>query len=393
MKKLCVTLLLGMLLSCQFSWGEQIAYPLTSIARLVGNDHAHRDEILRAHTKVGDPLRVDCLFILGVFAHEAGHYDEARKNIQEAFDHYRESSSPEFVYIVGLASLGLMDIEVDSNYTLGIEKLEQSTSMIDSVQPGLKPAIAELYAEYSDNLYVAGNLKEANRMLKKAFALDPKCEGCRDTLKDLQNADTSPDYFNQQYKNLTRWNDETHLITVYLSTGEGLKDWKANNLELAKRALEQWSKASNQRFEFQIVNDPSLADVRFLWYEAYLKSADGVAIGMSIPNYSGTTLDKNDVVICLHDDHGRRLSTDEISTTILHELGHMLGIQGHSPNWGDVMASESVTSVISDRDIATLNRIYASTPTYTNPKGISLANYREQNLSAQEVGIIIPKVK
>jgi tetratricopeptide (TPR) repeat protein len=349
------------------------------------------EALLKAHIQPGDPLRANCLFFLGIKAHENNQMSEAKAYLEQALAHAQESVNPQFIQMVSLAALGVMDIEEDSNYTAGKTRIEQSLTLIDSVEPQFKPAIAELYATYADALYSTGHLVDANRMLKKAFVLDPDCEGCRMTLSDLQKADPGPDYFQTQLKELMRWNDETHLLRVYLSSGEGLKDWNPSNLNLAMLGLQKWEQASAQRFQFEVVTDPSLADVRLQWSELFIQSHDGNAIGMNIPDSIDTTLVKNDIVICLHDDLGRHLSQDEIGATVLHELGHMLGIQGHSPNWSDVMAASSVTNIISNRDIATLNRIYANKPVFTNPVGISLAQYRQQTLPVDKLGIIIPK--
>jgi hypothetical protein len=59
---------------------------------------------------------------------------------------------------------------------------------------------------------------------------------------------------------------------------------------------------------------------------------------------------------------GRIATRDEIHTTILHEMGHALGLGGHSPDPGDVMypsISGSIGEGLSDRDRATLKALYA----------------------------------
>ena len=382
---LCVSLLSG------FGWAAPPPVkPLNYRPSVIQISPNSDETVLLSHTKAGDPLRADAFLFLAIKTHSTEQMGNARNYLEQALAHCQESQNPKFIQMVSLAGLGLMDIEEDSNYTLGKQKIEQSLSLIDDVEPRLKPTIAELYASYSEALYATGHLSDANRMLKKAFVLDPNCDGCKQTLNDLKKADVRPDYFHTQFKDLMRWNDETHTVTVFLDTGVGLKDWNPNNLNLAKQDLQKWEIASNQRFQFQLVSDPSLADVRFKWIEPFIPSTDGSAIGMSIPEMIDSNLVKNDVVICLHDDMGKKLSQDEIDSTILHELGHMLGIQGHSPNWADVMASESVTNIISERDIVTLNRIYALKPTFTNPLGLSLAQCRLQTFSVDDAAIKIP---
>jgi len=59
------------------------------------------------------------------------------------------------------------------------------------------------------------------------------------------------------------------------------------------------------------------------------------------------------------------LSEEEMKKTCLHELGHAMGLQGHSTNNHDIMffaMSTTVWPVISRRDKATLFRVYEGYP-------------------------------
>ena len=52
----------------------------------------------------------------------------------------------------------------------------------------------------------------------------------------------------------------------------------------------------------------------------------------------------------------------DVYATVLHEMGHALGIGGHSPDQGDIMysrISQTATSGLSERDRATLAALYA----------------------------------
>ncbi|MBX9687103.1 MAG: matrixin family metalloprotease, partial [Candidatus Obscuribacterales bacterium] len=56
------------------------------------------------------------------------------------------------------------------------------------------------------------------------------------------------------------------------------------------------------------------------------------------------------------------LSDDKLRQTALHEVGHALGLNGHSSNPGDIMyfASVAVNSPqLSERDIKTLQLLYS----------------------------------
>ncbi len=73
------------------------------------------------------------------------------------------------------------------------------------------------------------------------------------------------------------------------------------------------------------------------------------------------------VRICTIDrETGKPLSEDDMKKTSLHELGHALGLRGHSSNNHDIMfysVSPTVWPVLSKRDKATLFRLYETYPT------------------------------
>lgn len=59
---------------------------------------------------------------------------------------------------------------------------------------------------------------------------------------------------------------------------------------------------------------------------------------------------------------GRVADLHDVYATVLHEMGHALGLGGHSPDPGDVMyesISRTATSGLSARDRATLTALYA----------------------------------
>lgn len=83
-------------------------------------------------------------------------------------------------------------------------------------------------------------------------------------------------------------------------------------------------------------------------------------------------------MISVQSKNGKPFAQNKIYGILLHEIGHVLGIAGHSPNDSDLMSAYSETITISARDIATLNKIYQSPNALTNPPNITLAEYRKQ---------------
>jgi predicted Zn-dependent protease len=69
---------------------------------------------------------------------------------------------------------------------------------------------------------------------------------------------------------------------------------------------------------------------------------------------------------------GTQVSAGDIHRTLRHEMGHALGIAGHSPNPEDIMyaLAPSTSQKLTDRDRETLRKLYAK------PNGTVLAGVR-----------------
>ncbi len=90
-------------------------------------------------------------------------------------------------------------------------------------------------------------------------------------------------------------------------------------------------------FPLELTAEPEEADIRFNW-EA----------GTDIENAAGEEMDwvqfrrvggelTGRKVAYISVDLSRRWSKDEMRAIVLHEMGHALGIKGHSDSKGDIM--------------------------------------------------------
>lgn len=113
---------------------------------------------------------------------------------------------------------------------------------------------------------------------------------------------------------------------------------------------------------FVFVETPGEADIQIAW--AFESPDPSWYVAHCV--YSRTVLSKQlavDHILVTARWRGREPSLDTIYATLLHEMGHALGIFGHSPDPNDVMyraagASESRPQ-LSERDRNTLRALYA----------------------------------
>lgn len=101
-------------------------------------------------------------------------------------------------------------------------------------------------------------------------------------------------------------------------------------------------------------------------------------VGYTTPDYKDSKLNSMTIVLYSNDPNGNFFSDKELYNTILHEIGHALGIMGHSYSSEDLMymATEndnnyyapyrSSFQYLSSKDINTIKLLYKMFPNITN---------------------------
>jgi len=180
---------------------------------------------------------------------------------------------------------------------------------------------------------------------------------------------------------IIRWNPKTFPLTVYIDIQDVSKVPEYYNTEIV-RAFGQWqASAGFLSFKFIDSFDPADIVVKFepLPKSNCAESGCKYVVAHTVPTIKNNILKKMTITVYDRDANGSYFSDKELFNTLLHEIGHALGIMGHSYSTDDLMylakdgAESSVFSryrsdfqYISLQDISTLKLLYNIIPTITN---------------------------
>ena len=134
-----------------------------------------------------------------------------------------------------------------------------------------------------------------------------------------------------------------------------------NKSEILTRAFKIWDGALRSDLNFVFVKDEKNADI----VAKYVDKLDGTKLGITKTTYvtmqEKKYLYKAEVEVARKDNIGFTNNDAELLKVALHEIGHSIGIIGHSNSMNDLMyystASTKNTSP-SIRDVDTVQKLY-----------------------------------
>ncbi len=207
--------------------------------------------------------------------------------------------------------------------------------------------------------------------LDPSRSLDPRTKANIRRLKDPANNPTgsltASDYLSGLVS-FKRCPKEAMPLKVYVRSNFQIPDFYPMFFAIVRESLDQWRKATDNAISYKFVQKLDSADLilDYTYREELIRSDHELgAMGATemLTSMNDKRSDRAISVILVKDAPGAPIFKDRalIKRCCLHELGHALGANGHSPNQHDIMfCSGSVDSgaQLTARDKNTMHKIY-----------------------------------
>lgn len=171
-----------------------------------------------------------------------------------------------------------------------------------------------------------------------------------------------------------RWEDDSFPLKVHINSGN------AEQQLLIKNAFDYWTIATKNFFSFAYTDNVKEANIRVSILDSTNSNCTEpnclFVAASTYPIVKNNILKYMDISIFTKDPFGNPFTKETIRNTTMHEIGHALGVMGHSDNTDDLMfASEDSApynyytqyqSALTNNDINTLNYLYMIIPHISN---------------------------
>lgn len=175
---------------------------------------------------------------------------------------------------------------------------------------------------------------------------------------------------------VVRWSLSELPITYFIGSSS---DIPPNYTEIVEKSFLKWQRSSNNLITFKRIDNQEKANIVVLFVDRpqsnyRMNVKEEYNVGLASPVVEGDKLQQMKIELLKRNNLGSFFTPRAFSTVAIHEIGHALGIWGHSINKNNIMfysadrAIGTYDVLISQEDINTLKLIYSLRPQTTNVK-------------------------
>ncbi|HEY9678714.1 MAG TPA: matrixin family metalloprotease [Drouetiella sp.] len=201
----------------------------------------------------------------------------------------------------------------------------------------------------------------------------------------------APDYLDSlvSQHGVGRWPSTSFPLKIFIEKADDVPGVPPNSTQMLGNAFDAWNKAANGALPSVLVSNRKQADITIQWTNNPNKVSahDGVHMEQGITRVRqvvmpgapvGTIRSADILLLTVSRETGEPVPEDDMKGVCLHEVGHALGLGGHSANSADTMyfsVSARQLPALSHRDKTTIAKLYSYAPMQQTSFGMPNSNY------------------